>query len=300
MTGLMILIIVSIMTGRTQIILPKFDLVAYLELVQKHKCTTGYIVPPILTAFAKHPIIDKYDLSSLRKGGLMCAAAPLSVPLIDVVYDRLQIPTFQAFGMTEASPCTHLLTVGQWREGKGSVGILVPNEEARLVGQDGRDVKAGESGEVWVRGPNIFAGYHNNDAATADCMTSDGYYKTGDIARIDPKTEMVYITDRVKELIKYKGFQVPPAELESVLSAHPMIADVAVIGIWNEAAQTEEPRAYIVLQPGNVESDELGVAIAHWLEARVAYYKRLRGGVRFINVQAHKVVLKLMLIIKHN
>ena len=278
----MVLIIVAVMTGRTQIILPKFDLVTYLELVQKYTCNAGYIVPPILTAFAKHPIIAKYDLSSLRKGGLMCAAAPLSVPLIDAVYDRLKIPVYQAFGMTEASPATHILTVENWKEGKGSVGALVPGVEARLVDEDGKDVKPGDSGEVWVRGKNIFAGYHNNDAATADCMTSDGYYKTGDIARVDPNTGYFYITDRVKELIKYKGFQVPPAELESVLSGHEQIADVAVIGVWNEAAQTEEPRAYIVLQAGLAESKELGTAIAKWLEQRVAHYKRLRGGVHFV------------------
>jgi acyl-coenzyme A synthetase/AMP-(fatty) acid ligase len=270
------------MTGRTQIILPRFELVAYLELVQKYKCNKGYIVPPILTAFAKHPIIDKYDLSSLRQYGLMCAAAPLSVELIDAVYDRLQIPIYQAMGMTEASPATHMSRIESWKEGKGGVGTLVPNMEARLVDIDGKDVAPGESGELWVRGPNIFLGYHNNPAATADCMSEDGYYKTGDVARIDPKTGNFYITDRVKELIKYKGFQVPPAELEGVLSAHPKIADVAVVGIWKEEEQTEVPRAYVVLQAGHAASKELEGEIAKWLEAKVAHYKKLRGGVRFV------------------
>lgn len=248
--GLTVLVLVAVMTGRTQIILSRFDLITYLELVQKHKCNMGYIVPPVLTAFAKHPVIAKYNLSSFRKGGLMCAAAPLSVQLTDAVYNRLQIPIYQAFGMTEASPATHILTVANWKQGKGGVGPLVPNVQARLVGDDGNDVKPGEWGELWVRGPNIFVGYHNNDAATADCMTADGFYKSGDIARVDPETGHFYITDRVKELIKYKGFQVPSAELEGVLSAHPQIADVAVVGIWNEEAQTEAPRAYVVLHTG--------------------------------------------------
>jgi acyl-CoA synthetase (AMP-forming)/AMP-acid ligase II len=271
------------MGGRTQIILPRFDLIAYLELTQKHHCNTGYIVPPILTALAKHPVIDKYDLSSLREDGLLCAAAPLSASLIDAVYARLKIPVFQAYGMTEASPATHILTLKNWEEGKGSVGPLVPNVEARIVDENGFDIKPGEAGEVWIRGPNIFLGYHNNVAATADCTATDGYYKTGDIAKVDLKTGFFYITDRIKELIKYKAYQVPPAELEGVLSGHPKIADVAVVGAWDAEAHTEVPRGFIVLQPGYQASKELETEICEWLEGRVAHYKRLRGGVRFVS-----------------
>jgi acyl-coenzyme A synthetase/AMP-(fatty) acid ligase len=175
-----------------------------------------------------------------------------------------------------------MLTRDTWRSGKGSIGVLVPNMEARLVDVDGNDAQPGVPGEMYVRGPNLFAGYHKNPVATADCMTSDGYYKTGDVARRDLSTGNFYITDRVKELIKYKGFQVPPAELEGVLSAHPQIADVAVVGVWNENAHTEEPRAYVVLQVGTAESDQLAVDIAEWLGARLSHYKRLRGGVRFV------------------
>jgi acyl-CoA synthetase (AMP-forming)/AMP-acid ligase II len=270
------------MVGHTQLILQRFDLITYLELVEKYRCTAGYIVPPILTAFAKHPVVDKYDISSLREGGLMCAAAPLSVPLIDAVFTRLKIPVFQAYGMTEASPCTHALTVATSEAGKGSVGPIVSNVECRVVDENGIDVKPGEAGEIWARGPNIFLGYHNNTAATAECMTSDGYYKTGDVARVDPKTGFFYITDRIKELIKYKGFQVPPAELEGVLSGHSKIADVAVVGTWDEEAQTEVPCGFVVLQAGSQASKELEAEICQWLRARVAHYKRLRGGIRFV------------------
>jgi 4-coumarate--CoA ligase len=277
-----VLIFMSVLSGRTQIILPRFDLITYCELTQKYRCNVGYIVPPILTAFAKHPLVDKYDLSSLSKGGLMCAAAPLSVSIIDAVYDRLKIPVYQAMGMTEASPATHIMTIHNWQQGKGGVGLLVPNVEARLVNESGNDVRPGDSGELWVRGPNIFLGYHKNPAATADCMTTDGYYKTGDIARIDPETNHFYVTDRVKELIKYKGYQVPPAELEGVLNSNSKVADVAVVGYWNEEEQTEVPRAFIVLQAGNEASKELAQEIARWLEGRVAHYKRLRGGIRFV------------------
>lgn len=255
---------------------------AYLELVQKHKCNSGYIVPPILTALAKHPVVDKYDLSSLREVGLMCAAAPLSSTLIDAVYKRLQIPVYQAFGMTEASPCTHLQHISTWSRSKGAVGQLIPNVEARLVGEDGKDAPLGGQGEVWVRGPNIFCGYHNNAEATAECM-QDSYYKTGDIARVDPETGDFFITDRIKELVKYKGFQVPPAELEGVLNGHPNIADVAVVGVYDEDQETEVPRAYVVLQAGSRASKKLEDEIVKWLESRVAHYKRLRGGVRFVD-----------------
>lgn len=154
--------------------------------------------------------------------------------------------------------------------------------EARLLDGAGDDAKPGMSSGMYVRGPNVLVGYHENPVATADCMASDGYYKTGDVAKWSSSTGNFYITDRMKELIIYKDFQVLPAELEGVFSAHPQIADVAVIGIWNEKAHTEEPRAYMVLQAGTTGSDELAIAIAEWSAARTAHYKRLRGGVRFV------------------
>ncbi|KIW00500.1 uncharacterized protein PV09_08020 [Verruconis gallopava] len=280
--GLSALVYAAVLTGKMIVVLAQFDLVAYLELVQRYRCNIGYVVPPILTAFAKHPIIDKYDVSSLREVGLMCAAAPLSAQLIDAVYKRLRIPVFQAFGMTEASPLTHFLPPEKWQEGKGGVGHVAPNVESRIVDEHGNDVAPGEVGEIWVRGPNIFLGYHNNPEATADCMTSDGFYKTGDIGRVEPSTGIFYITDRLKELIKYKGYQVPPAELEGVLSGNPKVADVAVVGVWDESEHTEVPRAFIVLQGGNTPSKDLESEICNWLEKRVAHYKRLRGGIKFV------------------
>ena len=145
---------------------------------------------------------------------------------------------------------------------------------------DGTEVPAGHTGELWIKGPNVFQGYHNNPEATKAALTSDGYFKTGDVGHQDADGN-VFITDRVKELIKYKGFQVAPAELEGLLASHPLVDDVAVIGLYDRTQATEVPRAYVVRRqvPNQVSEREL----AEWLAARVAPHKRLRGGIRFID-----------------
>ena len=144
------------------------------------------------------------------------------------------------------------------------------------------ELPIGESGELWVKGPNVFKGYLNNPEGTKNALTPDGYFKTGDVGYQD-KDGNFYITDRVKELIKYKGFQVPPAELEGLLISHPMVNDVAVIGIYVEDQATEVPRAYIVPKPGVERSPKTAQDISQWLQTKVANHKRLRGGVRFVD-----------------
>lgn len=144
------------------------------------------------------------------------------------------------------------------------------------------EVPAGEVGELWMKGPNIFKGYHNNPEGTANALTSDGYFKTGDVGYQD-KDGNFYITDRVKELIKYKGFQVPPAELEGLLISHPKINDVAVVGVYSKDQATELPRAYIVPAPGVQGDKKTADDVVGWLAAKVAGHKRLRGGVRFVD-----------------
>ncbi len=145
-----------------------------------------------------------------------------------------------------------------------------------------REVPAGETGELWIKGPNIFKGYLNNPEGTRHALTEDGYFKTGDVGHQD-KDGNFYITDRVKELIKYKGFQVPPAELEGLLASHPKINDVAVVGVYHEHQATEVPRAYVVPAQGVEGGKKTEEEIVRWLEAKVASHKRLRGGVRFID-----------------
>lgn len=140
----------------------------------------------------------------------------------------------------------------------------------------------GEVGELCVKGPNVFVGYLNNPEATRNAMTADGYFKTGDVGYQDQDGNF-YITDRVKELIKYKGFQVAPAELEGLLASNPVINDVAVIGVYDANQATELPRAYVVVRPGVEANQKTEVEIMRWLQNKVANPKRLRGGVRFID-----------------
>lgn len=149
------------------------------------------------------------------------------------------------------------------------------------MSEDGVEVKKGEQGELWIKGPHVFVGYHNNESATKSSITPDDFFKTGDIGYEDSDGNM-YITDRVKELIKYKGFQVAPAELEGVLMGMELVNDVAVIGIRDETQATEVPLAFVVPAKGVEKSKENQEVIVKWLSEKVAGHKRLRGGVRWI------------------
>lgn len=169
-----------------------------------------------------------------------------------------------------------------WKITIGAVGTLLPNQTAKYMSPEEKELSIGETGELWVKGPNVFKGYHNNPEGTKNALTSDGYFKTGDVGYQD-KDGNFYITDRVKELIKYKGFQVPLAELEGLLISHPMVNDVAVVGIYAKEQATEVPRAYIVLKPGVEGGPKTAQDIEQWLQAKVANHKRLRGGVRFMD-----------------
>ena len=159
---------------------------------------------------------------------------------------------------------------------------MLPNQTAKYMSPEEKEVPIGETGELWIKGPNVFKGYLNNPEGTRNALTEDGYFKTGDVGYQD-KDGNFYITDRVKELIKYKGFQVPPAELEGLLASHPMIDDVAVVGVYDEQQATEIPRAYIVPARGVEASKKTEEDIKQWLAAKVASHKRLRGGVRFVD-----------------
>jgi len=259
--------------------MPKFDLKDFCSIIQEYKVTLAYIVPPIVLQLAKNPIVDNYDLSSLRMAS--SGAAPLTRELVEQFYARLKVPVKQGYGMSEASPTTHVQTWDTWQTTIGAVGMLLPNQIAKYINEKEEEVPAGETGELWVKGPNIFQGYLNNPEGTKSSLTEDGYYKTGDVGYQD-KEGNFFITDRVKELIKYSGFQVPPAELEGVLLSHPSIADVCVTGIFSKERQTELPRAYVVVNPGTEENDATAKDITSWMEKKVASHKRLRGGVRFV------------------
>ena len=259
----------ALVEGASIVTMPKFDLPFFLETLQKHKVTVANVVPPIILAMAKHPIVTNYDLSALR--GLFSGAAPLGDELASAAEQRLGIMVRQGYGLTETSPVTHFHPWVGARVSYGSVGPLIANTEARIVDPEtGIDVATGERGELWLRGPQVMKGYFNKPEATALCMTPEGWFKTGDVAVVDGDGWFA-IVDRVKELIKYKGMQVAPAELEALLLSHPGIADAAVIPIADEEAG-EIPKAYVVTRSPLTEAD-----IMAWVAERVAPYKKIRA-----------------------
>ena len=278
--GLTCLLHQCVMIGWTLVSLPKFDIEAFCRIVQEHRITFSYIVPPVVLLLAKHPVVSKYDMSSLRM--MNSGAAPLTRELVEQLYARIKVPCKQGYGLSETSPTTHTQQWSQWRTTIGSVGWLMPNMTAKYMSEDEQEVPVGQVGELWLKGPNIFQGYLNNPEGTKNALTADGYFKTGDVGYQDQEGNF-YITDRVKELIKYKGFQVPPAELEGLLQAHSKVEDVAVLGIYSEEQATEVPRAFVVPAKGVEGSKPVADEITKWLGERVASHKRLRGGVRFVD-----------------
>ncbi|KXT11909.1 hypothetical protein AC579_8581 [Pseudocercospora musae] len=285
--------------GLKCVVLPKFDLEAWCQIVQDHKITMSYVVPPVVLLLAKHPVVDKYNLNSLRI--LNSGAAPLTKELVDAMYARIKVPIKQGYGLSETSPTTHLQPWEDWQSSMGSVGKLLPNLTAKYMSPEEKELPQGGVGELWLKGPNIFMGYLNNPEGTKNALTEDGYFKTGDVGYQDSNNNF-YITDRVKELIKYKGFQVPPAELEGYLVAHPKIDDVAVLGVYREDLATEVPLAYVVPKAGNDPSPDLAREIEAWLGKKVANHKKLRGGVRFTDAIPKSVsgkILRRMLKVKY-
>jgi acyl-CoA synthetase (AMP-forming)/AMP-acid ligase II len=214
--------------------MPRFDLEGFLRVVQQYRITRAWVAPPIVLALAKQPLVDEFDLSSLNF--MLSGAAPLSAELEVACGKRLGCRMEQGYGLTETSPTTHSVPDDLAGQMPGSIGPAVPNTECRIVDVlSGDDAPAGEPGELCIRGPQVMKGYLNNPEATAQTIDSDGWLHTGDIARVDEHGS-VRIVDRVKELIKYKGYQVAPAELEGLLLTHPAIADAAVIGLPDEQA----------------------------------------------------------------
>ena len=253
--------------GATLVTMPKFDLEQFLGLVQEHKITRAYLVPPIILALAKHPVVDKYDLSSIDV--ILSGAAPLGQELQQAVRDRLGCKALQGYGLTETSPVTNVIP-DDGEPKAGSVGPLVPNTEAKVIDvESGEEVGTGDRGELWYRGPQIMKGYLNNSEATKATIDDDGFLHTGDIGYVD-EDGYFYIVDRLKELIKYKGFQVPPAELEALLLTHPKIADAAVIGVPDEEAG-ELPKAYVVPN-GDLTEEE----VMEFVAGHVAPHKKVR------------------------
>ncbi|MBS1301217.1 AMP-binding protein [Loktanella sp. SALINAS62] len=239
--GMTVLMNVHLAGGGALVTLPRFDLEMFLKITQDHGARRMWVVPPVALALAKHPMVADFDLSSVEQ--TFCGAAPLGADLSNAVGARLDCVSLQGYGMTELSPVSHLCPLNDAKP--GSSGIAAPNVLCRIVDSEtGQDATPGDEGELWIKGPNVMQGYLNNDAATAATIVADGWLRTGDISRIDADGHM-FVVDRLKELIKYKGFQVAPAELEATIIALDGITDVAVIGIPDPQAG-ELPMAFIV------------------------------------------------------
>jgi acyl-CoA synthetase (AMP-forming)/AMP-acid ligase II len=265
--GQIVVLNLGLAQGATIVTLPRFDMGVFLDLLERHRVTRAHIAPPIVLGLAKAPGVEGRDLA-LRI--VISGAAPLDVDTAERASERLGAPIRQGYGMTEASPVTHLTPDDGFEEhDPGTIGTLAPSTEARIVDPETGEDSDG-TGELWVRGPQVMRGYLDDEQATAATLTEDGWLRTGDVVRVDDDDEF-RIVDRVKELIKYKGYQVPPAELEALLIGHPAVADAAVIPIPDEAGG-EAPKACVVA----AEPLDPDLLMA-WVAERVAPYKRIRA-----------------------
>jgi acyl-CoA synthetase (AMP-forming)/AMP-acid ligase II len=268
--GLVCVVAHALCQGATVVTMPRFDLEAFLQALQDHRVTSLIIAPPVALALARHPMVDRFDLSSLRWVG--CGAAPLDARTEEACAARLGCTFGQGYGMSEATAAIALFTVDAPElTPVGSVGPLLPGVQARVLDPEtGADLGIDGEGELLIRGPQLMRGYRGRRGETAATIDADGWLHTGDIAAIDANG-MVRITDRLKELIKVKGFQVAPAELEGLLCDHPAVADAAVVGIPDEATG-EAPKAFVVARGELVEE-----ALMAWVAERVAPHKRVRA-----------------------
>lgn len=266
--GFTVLLNISLYLGVTIVTMPRFDLELFLRLLQDYKITRANVVPPIVLALAKHPLVAKYDLHALLS--INSGAAPLDASVEQACSDRLKCFVAQGYGLTETSPVVSTTPVDPQRRRAGSAGLLIPNTECRVMDPvSGAELGAEELGEVWIRGPQVMAGYLNNPEATAAMLDADGWLHTGDIGSVDADGYL-RVVDRVKELIKYKGYQVAPAELEGVLLTHPAVADAAVIPC-PDAEAGEVPKAIVVLKGAVTPADLMA-----FVNQQVAPYKKIR------------------------
>jgi acyl-CoA synthetase (AMP-forming)/AMP-acid ligase II len=282
--GMTVLLNAALHARARLVIMPSFDLGEFLGNIAEHKCTIAFIAPPVAVALAKHPLVDSHDLSSLNV--VMSGAAPLDAELGHAVAERLGCKVVQGYGMSELSPVSHITPfdgglLNMHDEAPlSSVGWTVSNAASKLVDPESGDEidppaeGLSKTGELWFKGPNVMAGYLNNDEATRATIDDDGWLHTGDLAQADAAGR-VYIVDRLKELIKYKGYQVPPAELEAVLLGHPQIADAAVIGVQDDEGE-EVPKAFVVRRPAKDAEDLTEDEVMEFVAGHVAPYKKVR------------------------
>nr|CAD7392269.1 unnamed protein product [Timema cristinae] len=272
--GLMILLYMLEFEA-TMVVMPHFNPETFLRTIQEYKITWCAMVPPILAFLAKHPMVLQYDLRSLTRVGV--GAAPVSGELLRQFKNRFPHIEFlrQGYGMTELT-LSALSNNANNHDKLESVGTVVPGVEAKVIDESGRSLGAGKSGELCFRGCIVMKGYVNNPSATSQIIDREGWLHSGDVGYYDEEGSF-YIVDRLKDLIKYKGFQVPPAELEAILMSHPGVMDAAVIGVPDEGVG-ELPKAFVVKKDANVTAQQL----VDYVNGQVSSAKKLRGGVQFV------------------
>jgi 4-coumarate--CoA ligase len=274
--GLTVLLNLALRQRASLVTMPRFDLVEFLTSIQNFKCTYLYIAPPIAVALAKHPIVDQIDISTVHS--VFSGAAPLDGETAEIAGRRIHARMMQGYGMTELSPVSHAVPSDRQHKPLSSVGAMLPNQVCKLVDPDtGEEIidfdENGQTrpGELWVKGPNVMLGYLNQPEATAEILDADGFLHTGDVATYN-EGGWFTIVDRVKELIKYHGYQVAPAELEALLLSQPKVMDAAVIGVRDDEGQ-EIPKAFIVPKP---DSDLTADEVMEFVAANAAPYKKVR------------------------
>jgi acyl-CoA synthetase (AMP-forming)/AMP-acid ligase II len=266
--GMVVIMNLALHRGATVVTLPRFDLEQCLQTLERYRITFANVVPPLVLALAKQKVVENYDLSSLHT--VFSGAAPLGEPVASAAAARLGCRVIQGYGLTETSPVTHTTRAGAATVKVAGIGPPIPNTEAKVVDlATGAELGPNQEGEICVRGPQVMKGYLNRPEATAAMIDGLGWLHTGDVGYADEEG-CFFVVDRVKELIKYKGLQVAPAELEAVLLAHPAVADAAVVPVPDEEAG-EVPKAFVVLK-GEATPEEIMGFVAE----RVAPYKRVR------------------------
>ncbi|OLY80599.1 putative 4-coumarate-CoA ligase 1 [Smittium mucronatum] len=281
--GLVICLFSGLANGVGVVSMPKFQMQSFLKNVSIHKISIAHLVPPILINLVNDKTVENYDISSIKF--FTTAAAPIGKELMLNLASKFKsIRVVKIYGVTESSPM--ISCAPYWNTEIESSGILTCNMQAKVIDEDGVELGIGQIGELLFKGPNIMVGYLNNPTSTAATIDADSFLHTGDIGYFDAYGNL-FVVDRKKELIKYKGFQVPPAELEALLLGHPHVADAAVIGKYVENQATEVPKAFITLKkdlPPNTTVESASSSIKDWVDSQVSNHKKLRGGVHVIDV----------------
>ncbi|SDL88601.1 Acyl-CoA synthetase (AMP-forming)/AMP-acid ligase II [Corynebacterium mycetoides] len=271
--GLTVLLLSQLKKRHHIFTMPKFDLQTFIDAHPKHQIGFTFIAPPMAVALAKNPTVKAENFEAAKI--MLSGAAPLDFDTASTVASKLGVKIIQGYGMTETSPVTHFGIHG--RSDPGSIGFAAPNTEFKIMDlETDTEVTDGEMGELLVRGPQVMMGYLNNKEATDEVLIGDGWLRTGDVARVNEEG-VTYIVDRAKEVIKYKGYQVAPAELEALLLTHPDIVDSGVVGVVRDGL--EIPRAFVVREEGSTLTAE---ELMEWVAERVTPYKKVRA-VEFVD-----------------